>query len=330
MFSLIIPGRPCLTPPQQLTETQFAFSFPSSPSFSHIVVFLLPGQALPPESAAAVYMRFPGQADFKLLGAIGNEKPSAIWKVSVPTTTTSAVANGSGGVAMDGSAMATGEVSLGISIEPQAAIQTQLATSRNSSPQMSTRSSAWAGSHASGPHSDNTRASTKVLAQRIIADAFNYLASFSSRTGPGTDSEVVPLRAFRDWWTKFERRVAMDPSFLERVEGGPVVVDVRRKRRDEDSHQQILVPNATGQAFKKCPRHQPHDNHSLREVKSRQFNPVQSIETRIQGQSPSRPLRSDSRRPCSDPLISSRIVYQKPPQRQDRPCGNQLMTSLRQ
>jgi len=49
---------------------------------------------------------------------------------------------------------------------------------------------------------------TKVLAQRIIANAFNFLASFGS--------DVIPLKAFEEWWKKFERKVEMDPTFLER------------------------------------------------------------------------------------------------------------------
>ncbi|KAF5865420.1 hypothetical protein ETB97_004238 [Aspergillus alliaceus] len=52
---------------------------------------------------------------------------------------------------------------------------------------------------------------TKVLAQRIIGNAFNFLASFAS-----SDQDAVPLKAFRDWWTKFERKVDIDPTFLER------------------------------------------------------------------------------------------------------------------
>ncbi|KAI7114770.1 hypothetical protein KC352_g34547, partial [Hortaea werneckii] len=52
----------------------------------------------------------------------------------------------------------------------------------------------------------------KVMAQRIIGNAFNFLASFGS--------ETVPLKAFQDWWTKFEKKVELDPSFLEREEQG--------------------------------------------------------------------------------------------------------------
>jgi hypothetical protein len=60
--------------------------------------------------------------------------------------------------------------------------------------------------------------STKVLAQRIIGNAFNFLASFAAGDSSGRGTEVVPLKAFQDWWTKFERRVNLDPTFLEREE----------------------------------------------------------------------------------------------------------------
>ena len=52
--------------------------------------------------------------------------------------------------------------------------------------------------------------STKVLAQRIIKNAFNFLASFEGGDG------MVPLRTFEGWWRKFESRVNSDPGFLEK------------------------------------------------------------------------------------------------------------------
>lgn len=62
---------------------------------------------------------------------------------------------------------------------------------------------------------------TLQLAQRIIKNAFNFLASFSGNVPvPGVAGEagveVVPLKAFEDWWRKFEGRVRSDPGFLER------------------------------------------------------------------------------------------------------------------
>ncbi|KAJ6191864.1 hypothetical protein J3E72DRAFT_413390 [Bipolaris maydis] len=79
----IISGRPVITEPSSIiSPTQSAFQIPSQPSFSHIVVFLLPGVTLPDGTVAAVYAQLPGTTEFKLLGAIANEKPSAIFKVN--------------------------------------------------------------------------------------------------------------------------------------------------------------------------------------------------------------------------------------------------------
>jgi hypothetical protein len=54
------------------------------------------------------------------------------------------------------------------------------------------------------------------LAQRIIKNAFNFLASFSGNMENGV--EVVPLKAFEGWWRKFEGKVVNDPGFLSREE----------------------------------------------------------------------------------------------------------------
>ena len=197
MFAVIVPGRPCLTDMVPVSLTQSAFSIPPAPHFSHIVVFMLPGNSLPPGTAAAVYMQLPGESQFNLLGAIGNEKQSAIFKINLGGA-------GGGDDSMDtakGQAP-SGDISLGISVEAAVSIQAQLASLQ---------------SEASNSTSLVRRPlSTKVLAQRIIKNAFNFLASFSGSAG---GQEVVPLKSFRDWWTKFEKRIEMDPGFLERDDG---------------------------------------------------------------------------------------------------------------
>lgn len=194
MFAVIIPGRPCLTNMVTVSETQSAFSFPSAPHFSHIVLFMLPGNALPAGTAAAVYIQLPGDPDFKLLGAVGNEKQSAIFKINLG-------GSGTGSEIMDSFKGTTpaGGINLGISIEPAASIQAQLANLQNET----STSTALV----------KRPPTTKVLAQRIIENAFNFLASFSGSAG---GQEVVPLKSFQDWWKKFEARIENDPGFLER------------------------------------------------------------------------------------------------------------------
>jgi hypothetical protein len=202
MFSVILPGRPCLTNLVTISPNQFAFTFPSNPHFSHLVVFMLPGNVLPPDTAAAVYIQLPGQPGFRLLGAIGNEKQSAIFKVNLPNST--GAANGEVDMTADASSSVNaqstaGDISLGISVESAANIQSQLAS-------LGTEPSTLNAVIRRPPP-------TKLLAQRIIKNAFNFLASFAGGVG---GQEVVPLKSFQDWWTKFERRIENDPGFLER------------------------------------------------------------------------------------------------------------------
>lgn len=206
MFAVILPGRPCLTDIVNISPNQFAFCFPSTPRFSHIVVFILPGNALPPGTAAGVYLQLPGDPEFKFRGFIANEKPSAIFEIK--PFGAAATADGSGdidtmtdasGGGLGNQAPVTsnpGAANLGISVEPIANIQAQLEGLRQSKRAPAT-----------------APVPTKILAQRIIKNAFNFLSSFAGNAG-GT--EVVPLKSFQDWWAKFQRRIENDPSFLEK------------------------------------------------------------------------------------------------------------------
>lgn len=116
-----------------------------------------------------------------------------------------------------GSAAGGGMVTLGISVEPVQAVAPQLAALE------AEKSTTGAGTSTdlvrqSPEQRQQKEVSTKVLAQRIIGNAFNFLASFASPDPNHNGEEVVTLKSFRDWWTKFERRVEMDPSFLEKAD----------------------------------------------------------------------------------------------------------------
>lgn len=212
-IGVIISGRPVLTESTSVSPTQFAYQIPSQPSFSHIVVFLLPGITLPEGTAAAVYAQLPGATQFKLLGAIANEKPSAIFKVS------GGAKGPAGGGLGDEDAMidegmgeginghAGGVLALGISIEP--ALQVAQALEEK-------KASEAANAHAGSGQlvlRGQDMVTTKVLAQRIIKNCFDFLTSWGS-------GDTVPLKAFQAWWTKFEGRIERDPGFLERSDGG--------------------------------------------------------------------------------------------------------------
>lgn len=224
MFGLILPSRPVLAEPQIISQTQYVYTIPSIPSFSHIVLFLLPGNSLPENAAAGIYIKFPGGTEeFRLLGAISNEKQSVIFKINSVSGVSDAVVMGeingvkevdmdapepgSGGIA----GQMQGEITIGISIEPSVTLAPQLAALAMSQSQQRTHS----GATSSGLVQQRQQPDTKLLAQRIIKNAFNFLAGFAGAAG---GEEVVPLKSFEAWWRKFERRVEVDPTFLERDE----------------------------------------------------------------------------------------------------------------
>ncbi|KAG5950526.1 hypothetical protein E4U53_004910 [Claviceps sorghi] len=154
--------------------------------------------SIPEGNAAAIYVgrvrdiasaaQSGGTPKFKFLGGVGTGKDSALFKVS----------SYSEGSDKDG-------LVLGISVEPDASVRQKLQELANETTNTLTANPI------------QTRLSTSELAQRIIRNAFNFLASFSGTAGPG-GIEVVPLKAFEEWWRKFEARIRADPGFLHRQE----------------------------------------------------------------------------------------------------------------
>jgi hypothetical protein len=192
LFGIVPAGQPLITEPASApSPTSFLYALPSARPFSHVLVFLLPNVALPDNTAAAIYLataRAVAEANqagttpnFRFLGAIGPGKESAVFKVSSPTP-----------------GDADQDLVIGVSVEPADTVAPRLNELA-----------------ASKAQSSSSQPSTAVLAQRIIQNAFNFLTSFSGSAGPG-GVEVVPLKAFENWWRKFESRVRADPSFLEK------------------------------------------------------------------------------------------------------------------
>ncbi|CAH0054200.1 unnamed protein product [Clonostachys solani] len=189
LFGIVPAGLPLITSPSQSpSPTSLLYALPTTKHFTHITVLLLPNVPLPPQTAAAIYLATAqdvvangSAAKYRFLGAIGPGKESAVFKIS--------------------SADTPGGLVLGVEIEPEDAVARQMQELAASRQQQ--------GGAAGG------QPPTAVLAQRIIQNAFNFLTSFSGTAGPG-GVEVVPLKAFEEWWKKFESRVRADPSFLEK------------------------------------------------------------------------------------------------------------------
>ncbi|KAE8441279.1 hypothetical protein EG329_005545 [Mollisiaceae sp. DMI_Dod_QoI] len=228
LFGIIPTSHPCITLPTSApTPTSYIYSLPLSPQkpFSHITVFLLPGISLPPNTAAAVYISLPpitpssptlnqAQNQFKFLGGIGPGKESAVFKISGLVSGSGGGVGAGGEVDMDASdttSSQSGEITLGISLESADSVSAQMAALQSSHQAQSSPSTQ---ALVLARAQQSQKPDTLVLAQRIIKNAFNFLASFSGNVNGGV--EVVPLKAFEEWWRKFEGRVRSDPGFLER------------------------------------------------------------------------------------------------------------------
>ncbi|KAL5601346.1 uncharacterized protein BROUX77_005595 [Berkeleyomyces rouxiae] len=192
LFGVIPIGQAMLTTPTSVvSETSLLYAVTNC---NAVTVCLIPGAALPPQTAAAIYAvrasdfaaASGGSApDFQFAGAVGPGQES----VSIDVAPYMSAGAGAGPAAADGAV-------LGISIEPAAEVAQKLQQMPLVRPKAS-------------------RETTIALAQNIISNAFDFIASFSGSAGPG-GVEVVPLKAFENWWKKFESRVRSDPSFLER------------------------------------------------------------------------------------------------------------------
>ena len=201
LFGIVPAGQALITDATSTpSPTSLLYALPTTKPFSHVVVFMLPSVSLPDNTAAAIYLATANEVNsaaqagrppsFRFLGGIGPGKDSAIFKVS-------------GGAGE--SSHAGGGLVLGVEIENAEAVSTrmqELAADKNPS-------------RAGDSRAGVSQPSTAILAHHIIQNAFNFLASFSGTAGPG-GVEVVPLKAFEDWWRRFEARVRSDPSFLEK------------------------------------------------------------------------------------------------------------------
>ncbi|EGO59531.1 hypothetical protein NEUTE1DRAFT_145523 [Neurospora tetrasperma FGSC 2508] len=218
LFGLIPAGQPVIISPTEApSPTSFLYAIPPtnpnsppgsaiSKPFGHVVVFLLPGVVLPPGTAAAIYLVTPpspalGQTapNFKFLGGIGPGKESAIFKVGPG-------AGGTGG--------GNENVVIGVSVEDAESVASRMTATGTTTPAAAPTSGNGTEGALVPVSAARQQPSTLVLAQRIIKNAFNFLSSYTGST-PG-QMEVVPLKAFEEWWKKFESKVRTDPGFLER------------------------------------------------------------------------------------------------------------------
>ncbi|KAL9938465.1 hypothetical protein V8E36_003088 [Tilletia maclaganii] len=217
MFICIGAGQLPLSTPQQVDETHFVFVLDAA-FVNHIIVALSGVSPFPDGFSATVHLLWSGEGQaWKLLGCLKNSKPSAFFRIRLPGGAASTV--GPNGDPPKGIPGLT--ATIGISIEPDALVDQQMATLPAPS---STLSNA---GNANNPQPSEAgalvpfRASTipaegldvaLSVAPKIAQNAFDYLSSFAPDSAPQT----VPL--LQKWLEQLQRKLkAQGVGFLDKA-----------------------------------------------------------------------------------------------------------------
>ena len=212
MIGLVVPGGPVRTDwvPVDASGTKFSLTL-SSPGdlpypitvVNELVVFLLPQSPLPPTHGILLYWQVHvvgggggGETGFEVLGCLTPTIPSAIlrtgWSEHEQLVSIVGATGGNNNIA----AQSTGvSVTIGISIEPLANVENIVSNGNTSSNAVTAR--------------------RPLVAQRIAQDLFNFMSSFDTGAGGGSNPMmVVPKSVFERWWTRFESKSKRDPNFF--------------------------------------------------------------------------------------------------------------------
>ncbi|KXS13922.1 DUF775-domain-containing protein [Gonapodya prolifera JEL478] len=216
VFAVLVAGKLVRTDFVQVDAVRFMMELPSAEHINHVAVFLTGAAPLPDGFGATVHLLWPlPTPTWKLLGALTNDKPSAVYKFSTahpPVGQTSATFAGQGG-RLDASmaSVAANEMldeggpsgpspitaTIGISLEPLASITAQLSTQ----PPHPTPT----------PPSQSDMASLAQRAIKKVADSLlDHVGSYVGSTS------MVSFNVLREWHAKVMQRASIDPGWIMR------------------------------------------------------------------------------------------------------------------
>lgn len=203
MFGAVCSGRPVQLA-QQVEPTKWVFTMNNASNINHIAVFLLPqSDFTDPNYTALVYFQMPN-SEFKLLGGLNPNKPSAIFKLnSTMKPTQSHFADDD--AMNDDLSNDTDDVVLNIGIAIESTLQAEILLQQ--AKQKVTRAIL-----PSAQPAPQAPLEIAGLANKIVTHAYNFLGSFIDGSGK------VPMKAFDSWWDKFKMKLANNPNFLNELD----------------------------------------------------------------------------------------------------------------
>ncbi|VDK81976.1 unnamed protein product [Litomosoides sigmodontis] len=198
VFGVIVAGRPIQTDFVQVSRTEFVIEVADSGSVNHVVVFLTGIAPFPADTGGNVYIRWPKvgtETNWHYLGYIGNDKPSAIFRVA-QLHKTDAVHDGLFVSNISTNGNVVGSAQIGISVEPLAVITNKVSAEGATVSQQS---------------------SFLEFADKMLQSFVNYLQSFAVRLprpdNPRESADFISSSAVQSWYTNFSRRLQQNPEF---------------------------------------------------------------------------------------------------------------------
>jgi len=239
MFGCVIPGRPVQANVQQVGATRYVIQLERAETISHIAVFFLSDPPfIPPTQAVAIYLNWPGR-DWKLLGMISYEKPSAILRLKGTPSVFPAFSSSQNGeqeadsMELENNMLPDSTTSIsafiGLSVEPFETVQVQLATIMLQQEEQTNVALSVFPRQTISPNraiptsllspllnlSTAPTADVATLYQRLLKHLYNYVMSFAGKTQGKGGEENVPVRVFQEWFKVVEKKLKHNPKFLE-------------------------------------------------------------------------------------------------------------------
>jgi len=180
LLSVIVPGRAMMTSWQIMEPTRatLAETITNANEVPDVMVALLPDRAiLAVDQAAIIYWTHDG-VNWSLLGAVAQQKPSAMLRTGW-------------GTALEPGAV----VQLAVSIEP-----------------MEIAANLGLELLAAGGNEER-----RNFARAIASDVWRYLTSFSQTVQSNGEMMLIPTNVLDNWMKRFDRKYAVDPNFMLKV-----------------------------------------------------------------------------------------------------------------